>query len=165
MPPLVRLVILIALLVGVILTGIKWSRPEARLVARQKALLSAVSSRNWSKVERLMSESYQDHWHGDRAQAIETLSVIGSSFLTLDVTLVSPSIDLGSEAGPAVSGRIELKGGGGGFAPLVVRTVNQLQDPFVFTWEKSGALPWQWSLVRVDQPGLQRYGRAGLPAF
>lgn len=165
MPLAIRSLILVALLAGVILTLLKWSRPEARLPARQKALLSAVSSRNWSKVERMMSENYQDRWHKDSAEAIQTLSVIGSNFLTLDTTMLSPVLDLGAADGPEMRGRLELKGAGGGLAPSIIRQVNRLEEPFVFTWEKSGSLPWQWSLVRVAHPELERRPPLNLPVF
>ncbi len=164
-PPLLRVVIVAALLVGLVMAALRWSRPESRIPARQKALMSAVSSRNWSKVERLMSENYRDHWHHDRAHARDTLSTVAGGFLTLEVTLQAPVLDIDATGGPEIRGRLRLQGSGGGLAPMVQREVNRLEEPFVFVWEKTGSLPWHWSLLRVEQEELQRRASLNLPGL
>lgn len=164
-PPLVRVIIIGALLVGLVMAALRWSRPEARVAARQKALMSAVSSRNWVKVERLMSENYSDHWHSDREHARDTVSAVAGGFLTLDVTLQAPVLDVDAPGGPEIRGRLRLQGSGGGLAPMVQREVNRLEEPFVFVWEKTGSMPWHWSLLRVEQPELERRAPLNLPGL
>lgn len=165
MPLLYRLLIVVALVTGLTLAALKWSRPEARLMARQKALVSAVSGRNWSKLERLLSPDYRDHWHADPEEALGTLAAVTSHFMALDVAMKGPDLELENKDRAVIRGRVELSGSGRGIAPAVIRRVEKLRESFVFTWEKTGRLPWQWSLVRVDQPELETLRAPALPVF
>jgi hypothetical protein len=51
--------------------------------------------------------------------------------------------------------RITLKGRGGPFADMAMGRLDELKQPFSFTWRQRSWKPWDWKLVRIDQPELE----------
>ena len=58
------------------------------------------------------------------------------------------------------SARLVVYGSGTPIAHAIVEAVHELQEPFVFRWNKSGRWPWQWTLTGFSQEELvARYPR------
>ena len=75
------------------------------------------------------------------------------SFFTLDLQwqLVTVKVE-GKTA--LITGRIKATGNGAPPSSEILSRVNNLADPFVFTWRKDGWKPGDWRLVSVSQPDL-----------
>lgn len=119
----------------------------------QARLRHALEERNWSRVEALIDPAYADRWGYTRATGLrDARQWLGQFFaLTIDVT---PAGDQLTAGGGTVTESWKLDGTGGEAAPLVQQAVNELHAPFVFTWKHNGWKPWDWTLMRVDNPEL-----------
>lgn len=147
------LVALVAILsvVGLVI----WSSRPAHVVAkRQASLLAGVESRSGARIARLLAEDYQDRWGFRRSDAVEALLDAGSQFISL---VVKPEDTVTVIDGRRAMVATRLVVSGQAIGPVgheVTRTVNQLKEPFVFTWEKQGFLPSSWRLVSMENPAL-----------
>ena len=57
--------------------------------------------------------------------------------------------------------RWTIDGTGVAGAEMVKESVNELSAPFVFQWKHRTWKPWDWRLVRVDNPELNLSGPGG----
>jgi hypothetical protein len=48
--------------------------------------------------------------------------------------------------------------GAGEFAAVIEERVNALPAPFEMEWRRKSAKPWDWKLVRVENPALEISG-------
>lgn len=152
----VRLILLLALVTVIGVTGlVLWSSRPAHVVAkRQASLLAGLESRSGARLTRLLSEHYQDRWGFQRRDAVEALLDSGSQFITLVVKPEDAAIVIEGRRA-TVTSRLVVSGQAiGPVGHEVTRTVNQLKEPFVFTWEKQGFLPSSWRLVSMENPSL-----------
>jgi len=151
-----RLILLLALVAIILVTGlVSWSGRPAHVVAkRQASFLTGVESRSGARLARLLSENYQDRWGFQRSDAVEALLDAGSQFITLVVKPEDPATVIEGRRA-VVTTRLVVSGQAiGPVGHEVTRTVNQLKEPFVFTWEKQGFLPSSWRLVSMENPSL-----------
>jgi len=142
-----------AFLTLVVIVAIQW-RPSKVLERRQASLIDGIERRNPARIQRLVSPGYRDRWDFTREDIVETMVDAGSQFIALVVTPENQSVVFEKSRG-TVSARLIISGkpvGPGGNE--VTRRVNQLKEPFVFTWEKESFLPSSWRLVKVDNAGL-----------
>jgi hypothetical protein len=151
-----RLILLVALGAILSLTGLViWSsRPAHVLAKRQASLLAGMESRSGARIARLLAEDYQDRWGFQRNDAVEALLDAGSQFLTL---VIKPEDSATVIEGDRAKVTTRLYVSGQAIGPVgheVTRTINQLKEPFVFTWEKQGFLPSSWRLVSMENPSL-----------
>lgn len=144
---------LAALLILVIIVSLQW-RPSKVIERRQASLIDGIERRSPARIQRLVSPEYRDRWDFTREDIVETMVDSGSQFLALVVTPEKESVMI--EERTAVV-RVHLTLSGKPVGPVgneVTRRVNQLKEPFVFTWEKESFLPMSWRLVKVDNAGL-----------
>ncbi|MEM7601659.1 MAG: hypothetical protein AAF357_09615 [Verrucomicrobiota bacterium] len=149
--------IILASVAGLFLVGawVVWeTRPSNMIAKKQAALISGIEKRSPSRVERLLAETYQDKWGFDRIDASEAVVDVGSQFLTLVLTPEEMTVERTSDRAVIttflrVSGKPIGPGGN-----EVTRRLNQLETPFVFTWEKQSFLPASWRLVQIENLGL-----------
>jgi hypothetical protein len=139
----------------------RW-QPDRAALSRFEALCEATADRKPRKMEKLIAADYADRWGMDRATALrEARQILGQFFaLTLE------PVDTVVEPGPSpneriIRARIRLGGTGTGIAELAKAEVNRLESPWVFTWRRTDWRPWNWQLVRLENPGIdltRRYG-------
>jgi len=149
--------ILIAVVAGNILAGIiilVQSMPSKAVRKKQAAFLVGLEKRSPARIQRLVSENYTDRWEFNRDDIVATMLDAGSQFLVLVVRgeevgfeqqdgVVTVTMDLtisGKPVGPA--------------GQEVMRRINQLNTPFVFTWKKENFLPTSWRLISIDNETL-----------
>lgn len=141
-------------MLGLALLIVLQSRPSVVVPKRQAALLEGIERRSAARIRRLVAEGYSDRWEFTREDLVETMLDAGASFLSLMVTAEDQT--LAFEEGRAVVA-VRLSLGGNAVGPggqEVMRLVNRLDEPFVFTWEKQSFLPSSWRLVRIDNAAL-----------
>lgn len=154
--PRAFLVVLAGLAGLVILTALVGLqlRPSVTLAKRQAGLLDGIERRSPGRIQRLAAENYQDRWGFSGKDLAAAMVDAGGQFLALVVTPEDESVEIeGSRA--VITVRLRL--GGKPVGPVgqeVMRRINQLEHPFVFTWERQSFLPGSWRLVNVDQADL-----------
>jgi hypothetical protein len=129
-------------------------QPDRQIERKMNNLLSAASSRDWKRAARLLSPSYKDAWNQDRAQAMETASDFGRHFLALEIL---PAEGWRVEATPASGvwrGRLVFSGRGTAIGEMLFSRAGELEEEFVFAWERESWKPWHWLLVSVGQPEI-----------
>ena len=124
------------------------------IAKKQAARIAGIEKRSPSRIERLLAEDYSDRWGFDRLDAAEACVDIGSQFLTLVLTPEETTVE--REEDVAVV-RMRLRVGGKPIGPAgneVTRRLNQLQEPFEFTWKKESFLPASWRLIQIENVEL-----------
>jgi hypothetical protein len=127
-------------------------QPERQVRAHTRQLLSAVERRNWDTMRALLADNYSDRWGHDKEFVLKGCEQVFGTFLFLNVEHEITAVDLGFGSATA---RVKISGQGGAPAQFVMSTVNGLPEPFVFFWEQRSGKPWDWQLVKVEQPSLE----------
>lgn len=142
-----------AFLIVAALVALQW-RPARIVAKRQASLIEGIEKRSPARIQRLLSRDYSDRWEFTSEQIVETMVDAGSQFMALVVTPENQSIVI-EEGRATVTARLIISGKPVGPAGAeVTRQINQLKEPFVFTWKKQSFLPSSWRLVKVDNGGL-----------
>ena len=148
------LLVSLAAVLGLIIFIILQSRPSKMIAKKQSDLIVGIEKRSPGRIERLVAENYNDRWGFDREDAVLAIVDVGSQFLALVVTEdEKETVIEGKEA--TVTARLTF--GGNPIGPAgqeVVKRLNRLSEPFVFTWKKESFLPAGWRLVRIDNASL-----------
>ena len=138
-----------AILVGIVFVALQL-RPSKVIAKKQADFIAAIEKRNSARIGRFLAEGYSDRWGFDRDKAVVAIADVASPFMALSLTEEDQTMTIdGGEAEVSV----RLTASGTPIGPLggeVVRRMNRLQSPFVFTWEKQSALPMSWRIVRMD---------------
>ena len=135
--------------------GIEW-RPAKVVAAKQADLISAIESRDKTKIRKLLADDYLDRWGFSADDASEAIVDVGSQFLTLLVLTDEQELQFDRSNGRIVA-IAELTAEGNAIGPVgnaVVRRINQLDAPFIFQWEKQSLFPTDWRVVEIDNPDL-----------
>jgi len=128
-------------------------QPERQLLLHQAHFRAAVENRDWSRVESLMDPTYADRWGYTRETGVQEARQWMGQFFALTIT-AEPVADQLTPGGGTVTERWKIDGTGTDAALLVEQYVNQVQTPFLFQWRHNSWKPWDWSLLRVDNPGM-----------
>jgi hypothetical protein len=143
-------IVLVAVVIGAL-----WLWQPARQVRRHnEKLLDAVESKDWKELSELMADDYSDRWGHDKATVIERSRMVFAQFLVMELAATEPEVEEANGQG-TVRARLALTGRGGPLAELAIQKASALQQPFVFEWRQASWKPWDWVLVKVDQPELE----------
>ncbi len=135
-----------------------WEFQPARQVRKSfDRMIHAVESRDWAKVQSLLSPAYHDQWGQDRAQAVAAAQEVFSQFIVLGIT-TDPAAMAVSKTGGTVRCRPKLTGSGTPVAQLVISHVNALAGEMTFEWCRESWKPWDWALVSVSHPSVTSVG-------
>lgn len=141
--------------VGAIIGLLVWQSLPSKVVAKkQAALIDGIERRSPARIERLVAEDYADRWGFDRNDAVVAVVDVGSQMLTLVVDEEDQETEI-ADGRATVSAKLLF--GGKPIGPVgteVMRRLNGLDAPFVFTWEKKGFLPASWRLVSIENESL-----------
>jgi hypothetical protein len=153
---ILRLLILNAV-IGVIWFGVPFLKSPATQALEQHArLLEFASHRRWERAVPLMAVDYHDAWDMKREEAIAIAMQMLQSFLTLDLQWQLSSVKMEGNTA-IITGRMKVAGNGLPPSAEILNYINDLREPFVFTWRKDGWKPRDWRLVHVTQPELARF--------
>lgn len=126
---------------------------QARVERQQKRIIAHAADRNWEGVTELLALEYEDQWSMNRTDAVALAEELLQGFIMLDIEWTTTEITV-NENIAKVRGAARLSGNGGGVSALVKERVNQLTQPWVFTWRKDGRRPDDWRLLSLRNPGL-----------
>ena len=145
--------------IGVVLIGIVafcfllW-QPDRQIRRHHELLLEAVGDRRFGRVEEFLAEDYSDPWNESGKVALKRLREVLRQYFTL--TLWEERIGLEVHDGTGtVSAHVRVDGRGTALAEVATKRVNELSEPFLFRWRKESWKPWDWKLVRVENPDLR----------
>ncbi|MCE9518721.1 MAG: hypothetical protein K8R87_04045 [Verrucomicrobia bacterium] len=126
---------------------------KSQALDQQQRLVSEVSQRDWKQTLALMAEDYHDTWDMKREEAVSLGHEMLQSFIVLNLEWKTSSVVMEGKIA-TITGKIKVSGNGFGFSQEIINKVNNLQEPFVFTWRKDGWKPGDWRLVSLTQPEL-----------
>jgi hypothetical protein len=129
-------------------------QPERQLLLHQAHLRSAIERRDWGKVEELIDPGYADRWGYTRTTGVQEARRWLGQFFALTVT-AEPGGDQWVANGGTVTERWRIDGTGTEVTGMIKERVNSVQAPFVFQWKHGSWKPWDWTLVRVDNPQME----------
>ena len=139
---------------GIVIFCTRLWQPERQVRLHQLHLIEAVEKRNWSRFSGFISPNYSDRWQHDRNFLLKEPQEVFRQFLSL--TLVAQERSLTVQNGNGlVTSQLTLTGNGGPLAQFAVQKVAELRSPFTFEWKQKSWKPWDWELVRFDQPELE----------
>ena len=154
MRPWILRILAINLIVSAIWFGWPFLKsPTAQALAQHRHLVSLVAHRNWKETLALMAEDYHDAWDMKREEAVSLGHEMLQGFLMLDLEWKPSSVTLEGKTA-TITGYIKAGGSGAGFSSEVISRVNNLKEPFLFTWRKDGWKPGDWRLLSVKQSEL-----------
>jgi hypothetical protein len=136
-------------------------QPERQLLLHQAHLRSAIERRDWGRIATMFDPAYADRWGYTRPTALRDGRQWLGQFFALKVA-AQPVADQLSPDGGTVTERWALDGTGTALAGMVEDRVNAIHEPFVFQWKHGSWKPWDWTLVRVDNPELDLAAPADL---
>lgn len=146
--------IVLALIVAATLFH-RW-QPEQQIARHQKALLTALSDRNWKKVNRLLAADFKLRTGHDREWILREAREVLRQFIALEITAVDPALDHPEADRGTVRSRLQVKGNGSPIAHYAKDAVNTAQEPFVFQWKHQSWKPWDWQLTTIAHPLLDQ---------
>jgi hypothetical protein len=80
--------------------------------------------------------------------------MVFAQFIAMEIKALDPEVEEANGQG-TVRARLTLTGSGGPLAEMAIQKAAALRQPFVFEWRQASWKPWDWLLVRVDQPELE----------
>lgn len=144
--------------IGLLALGI-WAvvtfHPNRQLEKRFEDLVDAVEARNVSRLEGFLAPHYQDAWGNSDQEALALAESGLQFFLSLEVEPQNPVFGV-SERDATITTVFVVDGHGHGVAELILARGQELEEPFVFTWERMSWKPWDWKLVSISHPELDR---------
>jgi hypothetical protein len=134
--------------------------PEGQARKRHMSLFETVSKRNWKAVPAYLAESYEDQWGQKGPEAVEVARELLAGFIILEIRW-EPTEAGANDNIVKLRGHARMEGNGLGISQILMTKVNQLQEPWVFTWQKDGWHPSGWRLISITNKELEN---VGLPA-
>lgn len=128
-------------------------QPAHQVRLHQKNLLKAYERRDWPGVDGFLDAKYADRWGYDKEFVLRASKEVFSQFLTLGISSEVVNCTASGSSGQ-ISFRVKMQGQGSPLAPMVTERVNSLHEPFACEWARQSWKPWDWKLVRMDQPEL-----------
>ncbi len=149
-----RAAIVLALLVGGWLVY-RW-QPERQIERHQAALLEALGDRNWKRVNRLLAPDFRLRTGHDREWLIREGREVLRQFIALEIKPVDPVLERPEPDKGTVRSRLQVKGSGSPIAQHARDAVNNDPEPFLFVWKHQSWKPWDWQLMTIDHPLMDR---------
>lgn len=128
-------------------------QPEHQVRLHQKNLLKAYEGRDWQRVGEFIDAKYADRWEHDKGFVLQASKEVFAQFIVLSMESEVTSCTVAGPSGK-IAFKLKIKGQGSPVAAMVMERVNPLHEPFVCDWVRQSWKPWEWKLVRVDQPEL-----------
>ncbi|MEQ1859715.1 MAG: hypothetical protein ABMA13_07260 [Chthoniobacteraceae bacterium] len=129
-------------------------QPARQVRLHTESFLESIESRDWKSASERIADDYSDRWGHDKRELVERSREVFAQFLF--ITLEARDLDVVEINGRGeASAHLTLRGAGGPLAQLAMQRAAELRAPFVFTWRQQSWKPWDWTLVRVEQPELK----------
>jgi hypothetical protein len=150
-----HLVLIVAATALVLFVWCIWLWQPARQIERHtRNLLETIEDKDWREMAGIMADDYSDRWGHDKGAVVDRSKQAFAQFFILTVEGSEYEVEEANAVGTARV-RIAITGRGGPLADIVMTRASELRQPFSFTWRQASWKPWDWKLIRVDQPELE----------
>lgn len=129
-------------------------QPARQVELHSEHLLLAAQSKNWNALGEFLDPAYRDQWNQDRSLVLTRLREVFRFARNLRVTAGSPLVVASNGEGNWTA-RIEVDADQNEIVEMIKARVNNLDTPFELHWLHQTWKPWDWKLVRVDNPALE----------
>lgn len=151
---------LVSVILLVVLGWVAWPflQPAAKQAEkRHRDLFAEASQRDWATAATFLASGYEDQWGNRPDEAISLAKELCAGFLVLDIQWETLEVSVNGDIAK-VRGHARMEGNGMGVSQMVMTKVNQMQEPWVFTWRKEGWKPSDWKLQSVTNKELEGVG-------
>ena len=131
-----------------------FSSQEEQVLKQHQELFEYAGKRYWSEAAAYLSPEYEDEWGNTSEQAIEGAREAFRGFIVLDLQWQSVEVKVDGTTA-TITGDVRIEVSGGGLSQPVMNKVNNLREPWTFTWNKTGWKPGDWKLVHVTNPQIK----------
>jgi len=149
--------LLVAAVLGIYLFQL-W-QPERQVTLHSANLIEALEENDWSDLADFIADNYEDRWGHDRAVVLLRLREVLSYAPNLQIEAIGVAARADDQEG-TWSARIQVEADPNEVTALIKGRVNPLDAPFELQWRRQSWKPWDWKLVRVDNPALELTSRA-----
>jgi hypothetical protein len=142
----------VALLLGIYLMWL-W-RAEHQVKLHSEHLLQAIEHKDWTKFAALVDADYHDQWGHDRPLLLERTREVFRYLRGVQIRPGEATVHMEKERA-SWEAKISIEGDNSEITVFVKERINSLPAPFQFEWRRASGKPWDWTLIRVSNPGLQ----------
>jgi len=130
----------------------RWA-PARYVPARFETLVGRVEANRWWMAGWLVADDYTDRWGFDKKTLLDSGQSVFRHFRWIEMGRRDESWSFTSDTA-TVTVTLDLRGEGTQLAIIAKDAASEATAPFVFSWRKTGPMPWQWQLASMDQPQL-----------
>lgn len=145
--------------------GMPWLSPTRGVERAWHTLLDGIEGKDWDEVAAVIDAEYADGWGLKRAEVLQVLETMRRQFLTCSITR-----EAGRERTVSADKRratiravVRVDGTGSPVAQMIVQASQQGEVRTTFEWVRRLWKPWDWRLVRIEnplaEPGVRRLQR------
>jgi hypothetical protein len=145
--------------------GLPWLGPARGVDRAWHALLDDIEGNEIEDVAAVIDADYADAWGLKREDVVQVVETMRRQFLTCSITR-----DAGRERTVSADKRratiravVRVDGTGSPVAQMIVEASRQGEVRTTFEWVRRSWKPWDWTLVRIDNPqatpGVRRLQR------
>ena len=127
--------------------------PVRYVPAKFDTFIERIEKDRWHMAGWIVADDYSDHWGYDKAGLIDAGHSVFRHFQWIELRRGEEKWQFGKGTA-TVTVTLDLRGEGDQIATLARDTAATATEPFVFTFRKTGAMPWSWRIVSIDQPQL-----------
>ena len=147
---------IVALIVFYLLGSFAWPYLQSKsgqAQRRHEQIIKLAAKRNWDAVTEMLATDYEDQWSMSRVDSVNLAKEMLQAFLVLNIEWKTDEITV-NENIAKIRGHAKLSGSGVGFSQTIMDTVNNLKEPWVFTWRTDGWKPDDWKLLSLRNTEL-----------
>ena len=126
---------------------------SSQVQARQEQIIKLAAKRNWALVTGMIAADYEDQWSMNRTDAVSLAHEMLQGFLMLEMQWTTSEVTVNGNIAK-VRGHVKMTGSGGGFSNEITNRVNNMNEPWVFTWRTDGWKPGDWKLLSIKNQEL-----------
>lgn len=145
--------------------GVPWLSPSRGVERAWHGLLDDIEGNDIEDVAAVIDAEYADAWGLKREEVVKVLETMRRQFLTCAITR-----DAGRERSLSADKRratiravVRVEGTGSPVAQMIVQATRQGEARTTFEWVRRSWKPWDWMLVRIENPqatpGVRRLQR------
>lgn len=145
--------------------GLPWLSAERGVERAWHGLLDDIEGNDIEDVAAVIDAEYADAWGLKREEVVKVLETMRRQFLTCSITR-----DAGRERTVSADKRratiravVRVDGTGSPVAHMIVQASQQGEVRTTFEWVRRSWKPWDWTLVRIENPqagpGVRRLQR------
>ena len=143
---------LVAVVVGLYLFQL-W-QPDRQVHLHSVHLAAALEQKDWSDVSEFLARDYADQWGHDRETVLMKLQQVLHYARNLRIDAQQTITSAANGEGRWIA-RIRIEADDNEVAAFIKERVNVLEEPFELNWRRQSWKPWDWQLVRVNNPALE----------